>query len=334
MPIFLAEIYLVASCMPDAPLRLFECDIAVVEPFDWVPEPSGQLHIQVFPGPFTATIGIPPHVRYQTRHRARTVIVDAPDMDAAAVIARKRFLRCVAALALVSNNPVAPAGLTGPMFIGEGTEQAEPGQFQFIGGEVGMSMTTGAIPIHSLSDEARQGVLLIADLAREPDVAWLLERFADVEARQLLEFTPQDRQLLVIEYCRILEKIGQLVAPHIKTTPDAALESIRAKLLTDLSRKKGPRQVAGLITQAYREVGHAIGEGSARQIRAAGEAFGLGAEDMKAASKAWEARSARAGHPGDVELSGEDLLHARAATRAYLGAYFLWRAERRPEPDG
>ncbi len=148
----------------------------------------------------------------------------------------------------------------------------------------------------------------------------------------MLEFSPQDRQLLVIEYCRILERIGQLVAPDIETNPDAAIEAIRVNLITGLSGKKGPRRVAGLIKQAYREVGHAMGEGSARQIRAAGEAFGLGADDIAAAAKAWTARSSRAGHPGEHELTAEDLLYARAATRVYLGGYFLWRAKKRADP--
>jgi hypothetical protein len=255
--------------------------------------------------------------------------LDAPDVDTAEAIARKRFLRCVAVLGLVSHNPVAPIGHLGPMFAGEGTEQADPGHFRFVGGEVGMSMMTGAIPIESLSDEARQGALLIAEIAQDPDCGWLLERFAEVEGRHLLEFSVMDRQQLVIEYCRILERVGQLVAPQIKTKPDEALEEIRGRLLSDLARKKSPRQVAGLIKQAYQNVGRALLEGSARQIRAAGEAFGLAAQDLDMASKAWAARSSRAGHAGEEELTPTDLLHARGAAGTYMRAFFLWRAEDR-----
>ena len=327
MPIFAAEAYLVASCLPETPLRLFECDVAVEGQFDWVPEPSTQLQLQVFnPGPLTPTVGIPPHVRYQTRHRVRTVILDAPDLSAAEATARKRFLRCVAVLGLVSHNPVAPTGHLGPMFAGEGTEQVDPGHFRFVGGEVGMSMMTGAIPIETLSDEARQGALLIAEIGQDADCGWLLERFAEVEGRHLLEFSAMDRQQLVIEYCRIIERIGQLVAPQIKTKPDAALEGIRGRLLSDLARKKSPRQVGGLIKQAYQDVGRALLEGSARQIRAAGEAFGLAPEELDVASKAWAARSSRAGHPGDEELTPTDLLYARGAAGTFLRAFFLWRA--------
>ena len=328
MPIFAAEAYLVASCLPEAPLRLFDCDIGIEGAFDWVPEPSVQLYLQLFPGPaFTATVGIPPHVRYQTRHRARTII-ESPSMEEAEAIGRKRFLRCVAALALVSNNPAAPAGLIGPMFAGEGQEQAEAGHFQFVGGEVGMSMATGAIPIQVLSDDARQCALWIAQVGQEPDVAWLLEQFASADGRQLLEFAPHDRQQLVIDYCRILEKIGQLVAPHIKTDPEAAIEAIRDKLVVDLSGRKGYRRVAGLIEQASTDVRLALGKGSYRQIRAAGEAFGLSTDDLDAASNAWDARSQKAGHPEDDELTADDLLHAKASARIYLSAYLRWRADR------
>jgi len=319
--------YLVASCLPDGPLRIFECDIGVAGSVEWVPEPSAQIHLTLFPGDYSATIGIPPHVRYQTKHRARTVILDAPDVDAAEEIARRRFLRCIASLAMVGNNPVAPAGLLGPMFAGEGTEQADPGHFQFVGGGVGMSLTQGFIPLQTLSDEARGGVFAIEGLAKDPEVAWLLERFAAAEGRHLLEFSQFDRAQLVIEYCRVLEKIGQLVAPHIKTKPGADLEAIRTKLIADLTRKKSPRQVAGLIKQAHQKAGRAMLAGSAQQIRAAGMAFGFGDAELQAAADAWTARSSRTGHPADDELTPTDLLNARASTRIYLGAFFGWLSE-------